>query len=104
MVVGRASSKYGEAEGVAAGSGCGRGLGCRGRAAEGVSALLASGGGERNGLGAGGGAAGLAARELGCAAVGGPGQFSESPQAKHSLNLSRFNTSVTITCEATMSH
>lgn len=44
MVVGRASSKYGEAEGVAAGSGCGRGLGCRGRAAEGVSALLASGG------------------------------------------------------------
>lgn len=46
MVVGRASSKYGEAEGVAAGSGCGRGLGCRGRAAEGVSALLASGGGE----------------------------------------------------------
>lgn len=42
MVVGRASSKYGEAEGVAAGSGCGRGLGCRGRAAEGVSALLAA--------------------------------------------------------------
>lgn len=36
-----------------------------------------TGGGERNGLGAGGGAAGLAARELCCAAVGGPDQFSE---------------------------